>query len=253
MLFDSHAHYDDPRFDQDRETLLASMQANGVSRILCAATDVNSADVCIGYAEKYPFIWASAGIHPHEAKSFDPADLPRLQQQLAHPRCVAVGECGLDYALNRSPKETQLAAFRVQLALAKTLDLPVIVHDREAHQDTLNLLREAGCRGVIHCYSGSAEMAKELVDLGYYISFTGVITFKNARKSLEVVKSVPRERLMIETDAPYLTPEPHRGKRNDSTYVRHTCQAMADVLGLSFEETAALTYENACRCFGIEP
>ncbi|HIU72454.1 MAG TPA: TatD family hydrolase [Candidatus Galloscillospira excrementipullorum] len=253
MLFDSHAHYDDARFDPDRDALLSSMPQRGVSRILCVAADLDSADKCLALAERYPFVYAAAGVHPHEAKSFAPDQSDRLRAQLAHPKCVALGEIGLDYALDLSPRDLQRAVFSYQLRLAKVLDKPVIIHDREAHADTLALLKDAGCRGVVHCYSGSVEMARELVGMGFYLSFTGVITFANARKSHEVLRAVPRDRLMIETDAPYLTPVPHRGKRNDSSYVRYTCETMAQVLGLSFEQTAHLTYENACRCFSIDP
>ena len=252
MLFDSHAHYDDRQFDPDREALLASMSGHGVSNILCCAASVKSAERCVAIAEQYDFIYASAGVHPHDAKDFDPADGAVLRRLLAHPKCVAVGEIGLDYNKNHSPRDIQKAVFSYHLALAKALDKPIIVHDRDAHADVLQMLSESGNRGVIHCYSGSVEMARDLVELGYYISFTGVITFPNARRSHDVIRTVPRDRLMIETDAPYLAPVPHRGKRNDSRYVRHTCETMAEVLGLSFEETAKLTGDNAKRCFRIE-
>ncbi|NLT58754.1 MAG: TatD family hydrolase [Clostridiales bacterium] len=251
MLFDSHAHYDDPRFDRDRHALLASMPEQGVSNILCCAANLNSAEACIALAERYDFIYASAGVHPHDAKDFDPAEGERFRRLLSHPKCVALGEIGLDYNRNLSPKELQKAVFAYQLALARECKKPVIVHDRDAHADTLDMLRASGCVGVLHCYSGSVEMARELVEMGFYISFAGVITFDNARRSHEVIRALPTDRLMIETDAPYLAPVPHRGQRNDSRYVRHTCEKMAEVLGLPVEQTARLTSDNAKRCFGI--
>ena len=168
-IFDSHAHYDDARFDPDRDALLSSMPQRGVSRILCVAADLDSADKCLALAERYPFVYAAAGVHPHEAKSFAPDQSDRLRAQLAHPKCVALGEIGLDYALDLSPRDLQRAVFSYQLRLAKVLDKPVIIHDREAHADTLALLKDAGCRGVVHCYSGSVEMARELVGMGFLI------------------------------------------------------------------------------------
>ena len=251
MLFDSHAHYDDRRYSDDRDTLLSSMPGEGVGTILCCATDLKSAVRCIALAEQYEFIYASAGIHPHLASRFDPADADRFKELLAHPKCIAVGEMGLDYHRDLSPRTTQRAAFSYQLALAKALDMPVIVHDRDAHADTLSILREYGCRGVMHCFSGSAEMAEQLIALGFYISFPGVITYPNARRSHEAIRAIPREFIMIETDAPYLPPVPHRGQRNDSRYLRYTCQTLADILDISYEEAAKLTADNARRCFGI--
>jgi len=252
VLFDSHAHYDDPQFDSDRHSLLEAMRDANVSNILCCASSLSSAKACIALSEQYDFVYASAGVHPHVAKDFSPDDGVQFRSLLAHPKCIAVGEMGLDYNRNFSPREIQQKVFSYQLSLATVMDMPIIVHDRDAHADTLSMLKNARCRGVVHCYSGSAEMAVQLVDLGYYISFPGVITFPNARRSHDVIRAIPIERLLIETDAPYLSPVPHRGKRNDSRYLKHTCAALADILGMSYAEAAALTSDNARRCFGLE-
>ncbi len=250
-FFDSHAHYDDKRFDTDRDGVLASLPGAGVSGVLNAASDLGSAKFGIGLAEKYGFVYASAGIHPHEAKDAPPDYIEKLSELLLHPKCVAVGECGLDYHYDFSPRERQLEVFEKQLGLALELDMPVIVHDREAHADTLRLLKKYKPKGVVHCYSGSAEMAAELLSLGLYIGFTGVVTFPNARKTAGAVKSVPLERLLIETDCPYMAPVPFRGKRCDSSMLPRTAAALAELKAVSVEEIARASDENARKLYNI--
>ncbi len=252
MLFDSHAHYYE-KFP-DREELLAKMPSLGVSNIMVVPSDVETSKDAIELAGRYDFCYAAAGIHPHESKEYEHSideAIKTLRELANDKKCMAIGEMGLDYALEFSPKEVQKTVFTAQLKLAKELDLPIIVHSRDAMEDTINMLKDSGTRGVIHCYSGSAESAKILVKMGYYISFAGVLTFKNARQSHEAAKAVPRERIMIETDCPYLAPVPFRGKRCDSSMVRYTCEKLAELLEIEFEEAAKLTKDNAKRCFGI--
>lgn len=251
-FFDTHAHYDDPRFDEDRDRLLAAMPANGVSGIVIPATNLASAKKCIAYANAYEFIWAAVGIHPSDAGEAEPGDLARIEALAkSEPRVKAIGEIGLEYHYDDVPQAVQKAYFHAQLAMAKRLDLPVIVHDREAHADVFAALDTPGLRGVIHCYSGSAEMAKAYVKRGYMLSFTGAVTFKNARKSNEVIASVPMTHIMIETDAPYLAPEPCRGRRNDSTLVRYVAEKIAAIKDLSADQVGRITAENARRFFRL--
>ncbi|MDR3207551.1 MAG: TatD family hydrolase [Oscillospiraceae bacterium] len=252
-LFDTHAHYDDSQFDHDRDELIASLPGQGVSLVLCPGCGMRSSRAVIALAERFPFVYAAVGIHPHEADTMTAAELPALLDMAEHPKVKAVGEIGLDYHYDFAPRDTQLFCLRAQMELAKSAGLPVIVHDREAHEDTLRLLRAfPTVRGVVHCYSGSMESAKELLALGYYISFTGVVTYKNARKALETAAWLPGERLLLETDAPYLTPEPHRSHRNDSTYLRLTCETLAALRGVSAEALAAQTRENGLALFNIK-
>lgn len=252
MFFDSHAHYDDPRFDPDREALLAALPSRGVSFLLNAGTDLATSRFGIDLAARYDFIYAAVGLHPHEAKALDENSLPALEAMSRENKVVALGEIGLDYHYDFSPRAQQRRAFREQMALAEALDLPVIVHDREAHEDCLEIVREfPRVRGVFHCYSGSWEMARILLDAGWYLSFNGAITFKNARRALEVVSQMPLERLMLETDCPYLTPEPYRGRRNDSGYISLVGEKVAQLRDLPLETIARLTLENALTFFGI--
>lgn len=250
-LFDSHAHYCDERFDGDRENLLAAMPDAGLVGILNVPSDLDESARCITLAARYPFMWAAAGVHPQAADSWAKGSEGELRHLLTLPKCVALGEIGLDYVVGEVPKDIQKSVFLKQLEIARAMDKPVIIHDREAHSDTFEMLKKSGCRGVLHCYSGSAELAREYVKLGWYISFTGVVTFKNAKKSHEAVKAVPLDKILIETDCPYLAPEPHRGTRNDSRLVRYTCEAVAEILGMNPENTGALTAENARRCFSV--
>lgn len=250
-IFDSHAHYDDRRFDGDRDEVLAALPEKGVGFVMNAACHLESAKESIRLAEKYDYVYASAGVHPHDAKDA-PADLSaRLRELLCHPKVKAVGEIGLDYHYDFSPRDVQIKIFEEQLALARELDLPVIIHDREAHADMLRILREYTPRGIMHCYSGSAEMAKEILDLGLYIGFTGVVTFKNARKTLEAAAAVPLDRLLIETDCPYMAPEPYRGKRCDSSMLNKTAEVLAKVKNITAQELLDVTFDNAKKIYDI--
>lgn len=250
-IFDSHAHYDDERFDRDRDELLASLPGQGVRYVLNAASNLMSARSGIGLAERHPFLYCAVGVHPHDAKDA-PGDLERQLREMArHPTVKAVGEMGLDYHYDFSPREKQREVFERQLVLAAELELPVVVHDREAHRDTLELLRKYRPRGVVHCFSGSAEMAAEVVGLGMYLGFTGAVTFRGARKPLEAVAAVPLDRLLVETDCPYMAPEPYRGKRCDSSLIPHTASVIAGRKGVSVQALLDRTCENAMRLFGI--
>ncbi|MCR4434998.1 MAG: TatD family hydrolase [Clostridiales bacterium] len=254
MLFDTHAHYDDERFNTDRKETIQKAHDSGVGYIVNAASDMESAAHSIGLTREFHFIYAAVGIHPHNVGEADDSALAALADLAGDPKVVAVGEIGLDYYYDHAPREVQRYWFSRQIDLAVSLGLPVAVHDREAHEDTLSIIKKMNARavgGVLHCYSGSVEMAKELLDNNFYISVGGPVTFKNAKKLVEVVKFVPGDRLLIETDCPYLTPEPHRGKRNDSSYVRLVAEKIAEIRGTTFEEIAALTLENAKRLFNI--
>jgi TatD DNase family protein len=253
MYFDTHAHYDDEAFDIDRHELLNGLPENRVSLIVNAACDLKSAGASLALAEKYNYIYAALGIHPHEAEGATNHALLEIEKLCHNNKVVAVGEIGLDYHYDYSPREEQKKAFRAQMELAQALSLPVIVHDREAHEDCINIVKEfRGVRGVFHCFSGSMETAMELMRLGWYISFTGAITFKNAKKAPEIVAALPADRIMIEPDCPYMTPVPHRGKRNDSSYLKYICEAVAVFRGISHEEAAQLTMDNGKTFFGIK-
>ena len=252
MLFDTHAHYYASAFDQDRDQVLASLPGEGVGLVLCPGNDLATSRESIRLAEKYPYVYAAAGVHPEDALGLPDDWLDQVEAMAAHPRVKAIGEIGLDYYWKEVPHDLQKEVFRAQMALAEKLNLPVIVHDREAHGDSLAIVKEfPNVRGVFHCYSGSAEDAKTLIKLGWHLSFTGTITFKNARKAPEVIAAVPLEKLMIETDAPYLTPVPHRGERNDSSYVRFVAEKIAEIKGLTPEEVEQATWENGRRFFGV--
>ncbi len=252
MLFDTHAHYDDAQFDDDRDALLASMPGSGISFIVNAGSHLQSSQHGLEIAEKYPFVYAAVGVHPHDAKTMDGGTIQKLEQLLRHPKAVAVGEIGLDYHYDHSPRDVQKERFREQLELARSVRLPVIIHEREAPRDVLDILCDyPDVTGVFHCYSGSWETAKLLLDRGWFLSFTGVITFKNARRSHEVIMRMPRDRIMIETDCPYLAPEPMRGRRNSSLYLRHVAEKLGEILGIPFEEAAVLTTDNGKRFFGL--
>jgi TatD DNase family protein len=254
MIFDTHAHYDDPMFEEDRETLLSSMAENGVGLILNPGCDVETTGKAIQMAETHDFMYAAAGIHPEQADGVGQAQLDEIEKALAHPKVKAVGEIGLDYYYEDvCPREQQKRVFRAQMELAKQYHLPVIIHDREAHEDCLSMVQEyPEVVGVFHCYSGSVEMAKVLLKMGWYLSFTGVLTFKNAKKAPDVVAVTPLDRLMVETDCPYMAPVPHRGKRNSSLYVHYVAEKMAEIKGLSPEEMIRITTENGKRFFHID-
>ena len=254
MLFDTHAHYDSRQFNADRDEVLSGLKDRGVSLVVNPGCDLPSSRMAVEIAEKHPFVYAAVGFHPEELEGAELSHLEEIRALAAHEKVVAIGEIGLDYywVKDEAGREKEKEFFRAQLALAEELNLPVIVHDREAHGDTLAIVKEfPNVRGVFHCYSGSVEMAEELVKMGWMISFTGVLTYRNARKAVEVAQAVPIGRLMIETDSPYMAPEPHRGKRNDSGYVFHTCEKLAEIKGISVEECAEITLKNGCRFFGI--
>ena len=253
QLFDTHAHYDAEQFDTDRDEILAAMQENGVGIIVNPGCDIPTSRKAINLAERYDYIYAAIGYHPESCAPYQESELATLREMAQHPKVVAIGEIGLDYYWEENPpKELQQEVFRAQLELARELSKPVIVHDREAHADSLAIIREfPEVKGVFHCFSGSAEMAKELVKMGWMISFTGVLTYKNARKAVEAAEAVPIESIMIETDAPYMAPVPHRGKRCDSSLVIHICEKLAEIKGISTEECARITSENGKRFFGI--
>ena len=253
MLFDTHAHYDDDWFDADRDALLASMPERGVGLIVNPGITVETSRQAIAMAERYGHVYAAVGIHPENCHDFVPAHIEQLRELARHPKVVAIGEIGLDYYWDTNPpKEFQQQVLRAQMALAAELQLPVIIHDRDAHADTLAIVKEfPGVTGVFHCYSGSVEDARSLVKMGWMLSFTGAATFKNARKAPEVIAEVPLERLMIETDAPYLAPVPHRGKRNDSSLVHLVAEKIAQIKGLTAEEVEKATGDNGKRFFNI--
>ena len=253
VLFDTHAHYDAEQFDADRDEVLGALPGAGIALAVNPGCDLPSSRAAVALAERYDFLYAAVGYHPENCAPYRPEDLEALRELAEHPKVVAIGEIGLDYYWEENPpREFQQQVFRDQLALAAELELPVIVHDQEAHADSLAMIREfPQVRGVFHCFSGSAEMAEELVKLGWMVSFTGVLTYKNARKAVEAARAVPLERVMIETDSPYMAPVPHRGKRNDSRYVRLICERLAEIKGVSFAECARVTRENGKRFFGI--
>lgn len=253
MLFDTHAHYDDEAFDPDRELLLESLPQRGVALVLNPGCDLDSSRKAVSYAAAYPHVYAAVGIHPEECGGTTEEDYETLRELAKHPKVVAIGEIGLDYHWEDNPgKEEQQAVFRRQLELARELDLPVIVHDRDAHADSLAMVQEfPDLDGVFHCFSGSAEMAKLLWQRGWYLGFDGPVTYKNARKALEVIASVPLDRILIESDAPYLSPVPHRGERNRSDWLSAVAETVARYQGISPEEAEDITFRNGKRFYRI--
>ena len=252
MIFDSHAHYDDERFNEDREAVLEKIQKEQVSRVINIGADLNSSLKSIELAKQHDFIYAAIGVHPHDVQDLKEEDLETLLGLAAHHKVVALGEIGLDYYYDNSPREIQKLWFREQIQLAKGIELPLVIHSRDAAEDTYHILEEAGAHelgGVIHCFSYSREMAERFVDLGFYIGIGGVITFPKAKKLLEVVKHIPLNKLLIETDAPYLSPEPFRGRRNDSGYLKYVIQKIAEIKAVSEEEVTKVTYDNAMKLF----
>ena len=253
MLFDTHAHYDDEAFDADRRELLAAMPSRNVGLIVNPGCTVDSSRTAVALAAEFPHVYAAVGIHPENCADFAPQQMEEIRALAKRDKVVAIGEIGLDYYWPENPpRELQQQVLRAHMALAEELGLPVIIHDREAHADCLAIVKEfPAVTGVFHCFSGSVEMARELLKLGWMLSFNGAITFKNARKAPEVVAAVPMDRLMIETDAPYLTPVPFRGKRNDSTYVHLVAEKIAQIKGVDSTEVERITWENGKRFFGI--
>lgn len=252
MYFDTHAHYDDEAFDNDRDELLSSMKAGGIDLIVDPACDIKSCRKAQGIAAKYPFVYFAAGVHPSEAEKAEPDFIDKLKDFLNHEKCVAVGEIGLDYHYGAEYKEEQKRVLRMQLELAREVKKPVIIHERDACADMLGILSEyRDVLGVFHCFSGSWETAKIILDMGWNISFTGVVTFKNARKAVEVAGKMPIERMMLETDSPYMAPVPHRGERCSSLLLPCIGRRIAEIRGVSEEEIAHITKENGKRFFKI--
>ena len=253
MIFDTHAHYDAKQFDADRDAVLSAMPQRGVGRIVDPGCDNPSSLAAVALAERYPFVYAAVGWHPEEWESWDSGSMPFLRELTRHPRVVAVGEIGLDYYWDKEHKALQKEMFERQINLALERDLPVIVHDREAHEDSLEMvLRYPELRGVFHCFSGSAEMAKELLRRGWYLGFDGPVTYKNNKKAGEVLAVTPTDRILVETDSPYMAPEPVRGRRNDSGNLPHMIAKIAEYKGVTAEEMERITWENGCRLFGLD-
>ncbi|MCD7730340.1 MAG: TatD family hydrolase [Oscillospiraceae bacterium] len=247
---DSHAHYDDEQFDFDRDELLPRLHKNGVRNIVNIGCSLERSQFSVDLAESYPFIYAAVGIHPEDAPNTPSDYLPKLMQWTENPKVTAIGEIGLDYHYDGYDKNLQMRFFEEQLDLAESVNLPVVIHSRDAAEDTMNILRKRGkVNGVMHCFSGSAETARQVLELGMNISFTGVLTFKNARKAIEALKTIPLERLMLETDCPYMAPEPNRGKRCDSGMIVYTIDKIAEIKGISPEIVAEATTENTLRLF----
>lgn len=253
-IFDTHAHYDSGSFNPDRAEVLASLPESGVGLVVDPGCDVESSRAAIVLAEQYPHVYAAVGIHPEDWGGCTDADFEEIRRLAQHKKVVAIGEIGLDYYwAENPPKEFQQTVFRRQIELALELDLPIIVHDREAHGDSLAIVLEyPDLRGVFHCYSGSPEMATELLKRGWYLGFDGPITYKNAKRAPEVVAITPLERIVVETDSPYLTPVPFRGKRNDSRLLPYVLETLAEWKGISTEEMIRITWENGKRLFGLE-
>ena len=253
MLFDTHAHLNDPAFDEDREQLMAGLCDKGIGLVMNAGCSLQSSKDIIRMAEAYPWLYASVGSHPDSADEVNEEVIEAYRQMAKHEKVKAIGEIGLDYYYEDIPREIQKNAFRTQMALAQEVDLPVIIHEREAHDDGMRIVKEfPKVKGVFHCYSGSAEMARQLVNMGWYIGFTGVLTFKNARKAVETAASIPLDRIVLETDCPFMAPEPFRGKRNDPGYLPKMAEKLAEIRNISVEEAIAVTTENAKRLYRIE-
>ena len=254
MIFDTHAHYDSGGFNADRYEVLAALPGGNVGAVVDPGCDIPSSRMAVELAEKFPHVWAAVGIHPSDCAGTTDADYAALRDLAKHEKVVAIGEIGLDYYWESNPpKEFQQEVFHRQIELALELDLPVCVHDREAHGDSLAVVLEyPGLRGVFHCFSGSPEMSAELLKRGWYLGFDGPITYKNARRSPEVVAITPLDRILIETDAPYLTPVPFRGKRNDSRYLSYVIEKLAEWKGVSPAEMERITWDNAVRFYGLE-
>ncbi len=255
MLFDTHAHFDDSRFDGDRDEVLKSLKDYNVTNIINIGSSMETSKSSVELSEKYDFVYASVGVHPSETGELTEEDMTTLLKLCKNDKVKAIGEIGLDYHYlpDDVPPEVQKKWFKRQLELALSLDMPVIIHDRDSKGECLDILKKYNVsNGVVHCFSGSAETASEILKLGMMISFTGVLTFKNAKRAIEACKIIPLDRLMIETDCPYMTPEPHRGERNFSGYVEFIARKMAEIKGISYEELAHITDQNAKRFFGIK-
>ncbi len=255
MLFDTHAHYYDEQYRHDLPETISRAIQSGVGYILTASSDIASSVENISLTQKYSIFYAAVGVHPHNAADINNSIISALADFAAYPKVVAIGEIGLDYFYDNSPREAQKIWFAKQISLARNVNLPIIVHDRDAHEDTVSILKSENARdtgGVLHCYSGSVEMARQILDMGFMISIAGPVTFKNAKKLIEVVKYVPDDMLLVETDSPYLTPEPYRGKRNESANVKLVAEKIAKIKGKSLDYICETTTSNAMRLFGIK-
>ncbi len=259
MLIDSHTHLDDARYDADREQMLARARDAGVETLITIGCDLATSQAAVGLADRYPSVYATVGVHPHEAQHVGDTWYVELQRLGRHPRVVAYGEIGLDYHYNHSPPHLQRARFREQIGVARELRLPLVIHTREAQQDTVTILKEERARdvgGVFHCFSGDAWLAKEALALGFFLSFSGVVTFRNADMLRDIITWVPLDRILVETDCPYLTPVPHRGKRNEPAYVRHVAETVAAAKSqerpITIEEISRITSDNARKLFRID-
>ena len=252
MLFDTHAHMNDRAFDYDRDTLLQDLPRQGVGLVMNPGCNLEDSRLSVALTEKYPFVYAAVGSHPDSADEVNEAVIEEYRKLCRHEKVRAIGEIGLDYHYEDIPREIQKKAFIMQLELAKETGLPVIVHERDAHEDGMAIVKAfPEVNGVFHCYSGSAEMARQLVDMGWYIGFTGVLTFKNARKAIETAESIPLERIVLETDCPYMAPEPFRGKRNHPGYLYRMAEKLAEIRGMPVDEIQAITTENGKRLYHI--
>ncbi len=255
MLFDSHAHLDDDKYSEDRDEVIAALENQGTSLVMNVASDMVTSHQSIELAEKYPFIYASVGVHPCSTGEMTDNDIEVLKELSKHEKVKAIGEIGLDYYWDEPDRETQKKWFRRQMQLAMELDMPFIIHDRDAHEDCLNILKEFDIKktgGVMHCFSGSAEMARQVVSMGMMIALGGALTFKNAAKTVKVAQEIPLEHIIIETDSPYLTPEPFRGKRNTPGYVKFVAQKIAELKGVDVDTVAKITVENTKRLYRID-
>ena len=254
MIFDSHAHYDADQFNEDRDELLKSMPEHGVGTILNVGADWDSVTEAVQLAQKYPHVYAAVGMHPDEVGDLDEERFAFMEAQCHQDKVVAVGEIGLDYYWDTESHEVQKKWFLKQLDLARRLDLPVIIHSRDAAEDTLQIMKEygKGLRGVIHCFSYSKELAEEYVKLGFHIGIGGVVTFKNGKKLKEIAAAIPLDRILLETDCPYLAPEPYRGKRNSSLYIPQIAQAIADIKGVTLKKDEDVTWENAMKLYRMQ-
>lgn len=253
-LFDSHCHLENGRFEEDLPEVLARMKDAGVNRCILAGSDMETSEQIVVLTKEHAHVYGVVGIHPHDAKTWTDDCADRLAQWVKEERIVGIGEIGLDYYYDHSPRGVQKEVFVKQLLLARELDMPAVFHVRDAHGDVLDLLRANRSQlpaGVVHCYSGSVESAREYLDMGFHISFAGPITFKNANKLLDVAKYVPQDRILVETDSPYLAPVPMRGRRNEPTFVQYVAQTVAELRGISAEEMAQAAFENTCRLFRI--
>jgi TatD DNase family protein len=256
MIFDTHAHLDALQYDDDRQDMIERAKQEGVGRIINIGFNRETIPTTLRLTEQYDFIYAAVGWHPQDAKDMTPEDLPWIEELCLREKVVAIGEIGLDYHWDTSPRDTQARVFREQIRLARKLGMPIVIHNRDAHKDVVDILGEeqaADVGGIMHCFSGSWETAKLCLGLNFHISFGGPITFKNAKQPKEVLAQVPFDRLLLETDAPYLAPHPYRGKRNESSYIRLIAEVAAEIKGVSVDELIDITTANACRLFGIQP